>query len=344
MHSTILETDPRRRPALSYARCARLAAAILCAAVACSAFPEAPPEGARPYRQLAAYNFRAGAPAQSRVGAPPQPALEYLRELDGLEYTPYTPDARELELIRRCIAALPRLHAEILQRRVVGLYFINDFASNGLTDWVLDKDGGLYAFIVFHPRTLNMTVAELLTSREQTIFIPDDSGLEVKIRMSGEDPAWLYILLHEMAHVADLTLRISPYIEPAVRTYQERLPSAGNYIAPYWANYNTPRPAYDYALRREVTFYGFNDGPKIPLAEAPRLYAQLKESPFASVYGSQIWAEDLAELMSLYHLSEKLGRDYVIEVRRGSRLVVEYRPFKENEALRARLADLQMFY
>ncbi|MBI3564210.1 MAG: hypothetical protein HY079_03325 [Elusimicrobia bacterium] len=75
------------------------------------------------------------------------------------------------------------------------------------------------------------------------------------------------------------------------------------------AEYGKPRADADYPGRDKLTAYGFG-GPKLEAADAPRLCAGLKGSPFVSLYGSRAWAEDAADLFVARHLTRDLGRPY----------------------------------
>jgi hypothetical protein len=76
-----------------------------------------------------------------------------------------------------------------------------------------------------------------------------------------------------------------------------------------WSSYDRPLPADDYPARSRLHFYGFG-APGLDAAEAPAVCAELAASPFASLYGSRSWAEDVAELFVARHLTRDLGRPY----------------------------------
>ncbi len=295
------------------------------------------------FRRLETYPFASDRPPESRVALPPGATLRYLEELDERKYRAYLPGPSERAVIREGLQRLPPLHRDVLKRRVLAFYFIEDFASNGLADWVLGPDGALYCFLAFHPRSLRMSAREIIEQREMTNFIPDDSGLRIEIEAGGAESAWTYLALHELTHAIDYTMRVTPYTEPASRELQQRIAPTANLAAGYWQDYNRPREEYDFPLRAQLSFYGFGGGPKMPLARATELYQQLARTPFVSTYGAKIWAEDAAELVSMYHLTERLGYPYKIRVSAPGAAVYEYEPMK-NPLVRARFDALQVFY
>ncbi|MBX7058839.1 MAG: hypothetical protein K1X75_12300 [Leptospirales bacterium] len=294
-------------------------------------------------RALGAYHFNPASDPLSRITLPPAPTLRYLEEIDERSYRAYLPTAAERASIRAGLERLPPLHRAVLQRRVVGLYFIEDFASNGLADWVVDEDGSLYCFLAFHPRILRMSAREIILQRERTNFIEDRSGASFDIEVGGDESAWTYLAVHELTHAVDYTLRVTPYTEPGSRELQQRIAPVANLARDYWLDYSRPKPEYDFPLRAQITFYGFHNGPRIPLAQSADLYRQLSGSPFVSLYASRIWAEDAAELVSHYHLSEKLGHRYILRATSSQGEVFEYEPLK-SELIRQRFPALEVFY
>ena len=49
------------------------------------------------------------------------------------------------------------------------------------------------------------------------------------------------------------------------------------FVADIWKDYDQPTAAADFALRKQVTFYGMRAGPHISVARSPLLYQQLAQ-------------------------------------------------------------------
>lgn len=92
-----------------------------------------------------------------------------------------------------------------------------------------------------------------------------------------------------------------------------------------------------------VSFYGLGDGPKLIKSNAEKIYSNLLETPFVSLYASQNWAEDLAELETWYHYTEILGQPYEIVLYENNIIKRVYKPM-ENELVRERLSVLDQLY
>ena len=296
--------------------------------------------GLAPYHQLS--TFRQDGLPTGPVHVPPPSVLAYLRTLDERpDYFAYLPNQEEREQLQREIDVLPPLLRRTFEERVVGIYFVSDFASSALTEWVADEDDTIYSFMILHPDVLRLSAGELMTRRDFTCFSNDSS--ETTLQIESNASALFYILAHEGTHAADYSFRITDYTDSGSREIQERaLPDGGGFGNEYWEEYDRPFARFDFPGRDQISFYGFGSGPQMPLAEAPRVYAELAGRPFASMYGSQNRAEDIAELVALNHLVRQ-GYEYSVLVGNAGQEPQRYRPL-DFPGVRARLPGLERFY
>jgi hypothetical protein len=100
--------------------------------------------------------------------------------------------------------------------------------------------------------------------------------------------------------------------------------------------------SYDFPNRKNVTFYG-DGGPKINISDARELYERLMMTPFVSLYGSMNWAEDFAESMTFYHITQVLGQPYEIRYARNGDQARVFRPM-ESPRVKERFSILQKLY
>jgi hypothetical protein len=296
-----------------------------------------------PARNLASYSFNPHSPLADRLGPPPEFVLDYVRELDHRPgYQAYVPTPQDQARVAEALDLLPPVHRRVLQDRLAGLYFVRGFVGSGLTDYVLDEENRLYFFIVLNPDVLRKDISAWLTAKERTCFIPGSNGSSVSIDAGTRYLGLLYILLHESTHGVDYVLRITPYVDPSL----VRLTGPGNLDNPFiqgiWDDYNRPREE-EYPFQERITFYGLNSGPKASWSQAPGLYEKLEASPFASLYSTLSWAEDLAELATFYHLTQVLEQPYAIRLNRTGKAGYEYEPLS-TPRVQARLPFLQRFY
>ncbi len=295
------------------------------------------------FRILGNYSFDPKSPVIRRVTLPPDFVLRYLKELDGKEdYIPYRPQPTELEAIDREISRLPGLHREILKKRAVGVYFVKNFTGNGFTEWVLDKDDNIYFFMVFNYSVLVQNMNQAVSERIASVF-KKDSAWQVEVDISRKESALFYLLLHEGTHGVDYVLRLQEYVDPQSFFFQKKMPMVLDYQKGIWKSYAHPQKDYDFALRDKITFYGLSKGPLLEYKETGRLYSGLEKSVFPTLYASLSWAEDLAESLALYHITQKLNLPYNVTIRKNQKIIHHYSLEKHASSM-ARIRQMEFFY
>ena len=295
-----------------------------------------------PVKHLESYNFSKELPLIERVGKVPDFVLKAWMEWDGRSnYSPYTVTADEREIIREYLSLVPPLTHDVMKERMIGIYFIENFLGSGLTDWVVDSDNNIHTYMIFNKKTLKMNLSELITWKEKTCFKNDDPSMSVDVDINSPMNGFLYILLHESTHIVDYVENITPYTEPDMKRFMKKVPDSTLFTDGIWSGYSetvTPCP-----FRGKVTFYGMKKGPRAGITEAAGMYDSMFRSPFISLYGTLNWAEDLAEYLAFYHLTEKMGFSYRIRVSRGNRVIHLSEP-AQNELVRKRFSTLDVFY
>lgn len=251
-------------------------------------------------KALASYGFDAALPLPRLRTIPPW-LLKLWADADGEPYEAYAPAARETEIVRGAVAALPEPMRRTLSERLIGIYLVKNLKGNGLTQWVPDASGKPHVYMILNSAGFRQTLSELMTERDLTAFRgPADLKVD-----AGDRPGILYSIAHEAAHAFDYVHSVTPYTDAGV--YDASPPGAKTDKKwDVWAGYSEPKAAADYPLRVKLRFYGFGE-PELEPAQAAELCSQWAASPFASFYGSRSWAEDFAELFVLRHLTQDLG-------------------------------------
>lgn len=269
-----------------------------------------------PFRHLESYDFSEQSPIRERIKNAPPFVLTYLRELDSRNnYEPFPVDENVKMEMERIVGELPVGMRQMLQQRLVGVYFVKDFLSSGMTEWLVDEQGNIFAFVVLHPRLLDESASEIITYRENTAFVtPEESekGAGVQIRLNPDPGGLRYLIYHEFTHVLDLVKKVTPYVESGVRYIQKNDPAMPEISVGIWDGYRDVVGKHDFSLRDQASFYGLRKGPHLRYEQAKELYDGLSRSPFVSLYGSMSQAEDFAELFTYYLLQEKYHLDYTI--------------------------------
>lgn len=274
-------------------------------------------------------------PVWKRTGVMPDVLMKYLKTIDNCnECTQFVPPQGAIPF-QHYFQSLPnRLH-EILQRRLLAYYFVAGLKSSGATVFVRDTNGEIYSFVLLNPRVLKLSISQLLTERESTIFIWDSANTTIEVVVGAPDKAFAYVLRHEAVHVADFAFQLTPFIVPIDR--RSSFIDQSIQITHIWKTNSQPSEAHEFPFRPLFTFYGSRGGPLIPVANALHVYEQLSFSPFASTYGAQNSVEDIAELISLGSLCD---RTHLCEIAVKSSGVTKTYPLMTSPTVQKRLTEM----
>ncbi len=103
-------------------------------------------------------------PVPQRIGPAPAIMLDYYRQADGIpSYASYSPSAAELALFAEYYADLPPRFKATMERKLLGIYFIENFAGGGMTDFAFGPGEGqdsLYLYLVLNPKVLSLGLSD----------------------------------------------------------------------------------------------------------------------------------------------------------------------------------------
>lgn len=295
-----------------------------------------------PAQRIESYSFDPSKPLHDRIQEPPLAVMDYLIALDKRpDYRPALLDEKELVLCRSAIKALPPHVSAVLRKRLLGIYFIEDFNGSGLTECVADRKGNPYAIMVFNRKALHLTISALLTWKENSAFKTGGGKTSITVQCGDRENAFLYILLHESMHAYDYIVRITPYVDDESRKRFNRSADPTPFTENVWAGYDSPASPLPFS--GTLHFYTMDESKQIIVSEAPALYEKLQSSPFISLYSTLSWAEDFAEMGAFYHLTQVLNLPYRINVYGSGGLVKSYTPMNFPRAV-ARLPFFGALY
>lgn len=288
--------------------------ALLCA-VAAAAQVVSPKvvaeQRADPAHRLETFRFAPKVPLEKRLQRAPPWLLDGLAAGDGVPaYKSSDPTPEQRALVRAVYASLPLKMREVLEERLIGIFIVEDYSSNGLTNWALDDKNRVYPYTVLNAASFRATARELLAKRDASLFT---AAPDVSYQGGLDAPGVYYTLLHEGFHAYDFAVGVTPYVHPGA----EQCIHPGrdiNVSWDVWQSYDTPKREADFPLRKKLKFFHLDGGPLVSPKEAAALYKALSRSPFPSLYAARSWAEDAADLFTLYTLSRKLGVEYRIVV------------------------------
>jgi hypothetical protein len=149
------------------------------------------------------------------------------------------------------------------------------------------------------------------------------------------------VLLHEATHVVDYTEGITPKVAADGRTWAADRRPVSPFTEGIWSDLMLQAPPVRDPLRARVRFY--SGGATLPIDKAPLVYESLQRTPFVSLYGERNSLDDLAEYVTVYHLTEVLKQPYRIVIRRNNDEVFGYEPMK-SDLVRRRIGQVRHFY
>ena len=285
---------------------------------------------------LAKYGFDPSIALESRIGETPAAVLKVLKDA-GAKPTAHVLTAVERQKVSRAFAALPPLSHRILRERLRSFSFLDGMPNTALTSTVNPGEPYKLFDLTIRAGILNEDVSEFLTHKERTCFETANSSLNVSIQ-GGTLDAIVYVLLHEATHVVDGSLQIT-----TERGVGDRLDesSVTSFTKDVWTGRTTLAPQYRNTLLESIIFRA--DGKVLSVDQAEALYKALSRTPFVSLYGSNNWHDDLAEVVAWYQLTEKLKQPYRIEIRKKGQVIFVYEPMR-SRLVRSRLDQIKRFY
>lgn len=289
---------------------------------------------AHPARQLAFWKDALDKPLLERVAPGGPQIVDYLtidNIVNGYPQRPRSPapDSAFLADVRGAIAAMPAPVKRLLERKMVGVFLVEDFGGSGYTDEVEDAQGKAVAgFIVLDPSVLRQhTANSWITWRENTPFKPSKRHrLAARIESGAANnrmQAIQYILLHEFAHVIAINGRLHP--SWAQSPSQVKGPGDYPYFALSWRIADDRYVSvHDEAFpqRRDIVFYF---GAKLDGADMRPTYETLERTDFATLYSATHPGDDFAEAFANYVHVVLMKKPFAITMREDGRVVKTYR-------------------
>jgi hypothetical protein len=275
---------------------------------------------------------------ESRVKETPETVLKMFDEPGATVPTAHALTEAERRKLSAAFAALPPLHRRVLSERLRSVSFLDGMPNTALTSPVNPGEPYRLYHITIRAGILREDVSEWLTWKERTCFEAAGSPLSVAVE-AGKIDAIFYVLLHEATHVVDDCLRITPAVTAGDKAAAGAPASA--FTEGVWSGRTTPSHRYRDPLLERVRYRA--GGQPFAIDQADSVYASLRRTPFASLYGSSNWYDDLAEYVALYHLTEVLKQPYRIVIRKEGKEAFAYEPMK-SDIVRGRFDQMKRFY
>ena len=291
---------------------------------------------AHPARLLAGWKEDLARPLGERLAVAPASLVDYLNLDNRLNDFPERPraavlDAGFIDDVKGAIAGLPPALWQLFERRLAGVYFVEELGGTGFTDFVADEAGRQVAgLIVLDAGVLKKQTANAWSTwKENTPFSADPLyRLEARIETEANDNrknAIRYILLHELGHV----LSIGGNIHPPWNVDAADIQSPSDY--PFFSlSWTIDRAAKryvslfeaDFPQRRNLSYYF---GAKLTAADMDATYANLQQTNFPSLYAATRPGDDFAEAFASYVHVVLQRRSWQVTITRGGELLKDFR-------------------
>lgn len=280
---------------------------------------------------LLRYGIDPSSSIQSRLGDAPANVVKMFADSGMAKPTIHVLTDSERQKFSAALADLPPLHRRILSEHLRSVSFLDGLPNNALTSVVNPADEYKVFDLTIRAGALSETVSQLVTQKEKTCFETAGSPLSVSIEAGSLD-AIVYVLLHETTHMVDRSLGLTP-VPPTPDSV-----AATSFTVGIWDTRTKLSRRYD---RKILEVIKYRMGGHVLMAnQAKTVYFELSKTPFASLYASSNWYDDLAELVAWYHLTQKLSQPYRIEVRNGPNVIYAYEPMK-SELVRSRMGQIE---
>ncbi len=271
---------------------------------------------------------------ESRIGPPSPRFIKMFTDEGAPRPTAHDLTPEERRQVLAAFSALTPLHRRVLSTRLRSISFADGMPNTALTVTVNPGEPYEVFDIIFRAGILQENISEILTQKERTCFDAAGSAMNVYID-GGKLDAIIYALLHEATHVVDGSL--------GMIKDSNSIPAGSNggpFTSGVWSDRTTPVPQYRTALLEDIHYRG---GKIRNMNEAQNIYDALRKTPFVSLYGSSNWYDDLAELVTWYHLTQKMKQPYHLEIRRGAEVLYSYSPM-DSTLVQSRFEQITQFY
>jgi len=289
------------------------------------------------------YSFNPYSDIISRIKPVPAGHLKKLMDLDKRkDYSSYRPSRYELRLFREYFNQLPALNKKTMMETTVAIYFVKNFLGGGMSDFVAGHDNKVFTIMYINPEIFSKSFSQWITYRESSAFKRGDGTIRLDINCGKKYNALMYILIHESSHLVDYVYNINPYVEPSSADVFGIKPNAKSFTEGVWEDYKYPVSQYAFDDVDKLSFYGLSEA-TVPDTKIVSMYESLRKTPFVSLYGCKNWAEDFADSLTFYHLTQKLKQPYVVTVYKNNKPVMTFSPVK-NALVKERWDILEIIY
>lgn len=284
-----------------------------------------------------AYGLNPKSSFLSRISTTPPDIIQQFRDA-GMSPTEHQITREETNIIAAAFAALPPLHQQVLKQHLKSVSFLDNMPNTALTSPVTKEEGINLYHITFRAGILHQTISEWATGKESTCFAGGDSSITVSIK-AGMLNALMYVMLHEGTHVVDGSLQLlsadTVAGHPASNAFTK------SFAQGIWKDITTLEWPLTDSIAVKSRFR--NGGRRFLTSEATKVYTSLSQTQFTSLYSTASWNEDLAEMLTVYHLTQIFKQPFRFVVKQYGKEIFSYEPMG-SALVKKRTGVLKFFY
>jgi hypothetical protein len=275
-------------------------------------------------------------PVSARVLEIPADFLKGVKDYDrslGMgnadRYLAYMPNGKELATFKAYVELLPRSYQSLFKEKLLAVYFVENFSGGGMTEWVVDRNGNSFYYMVLNSALLKESLDDWLSDKENSFFEKLPASPVMRVHTGTNYRAVMYALLHEGTHVLDFEKGVTPYVDALHRKFKNRKKETSAFTDGVWLQQTQPLARYDFSHRAALNPYGEYSGRGlIAKSEMQTMFAQLAQTPFAGFYGGTSWNEDLADFMTYQIIEKKLGGAVSVDLIARGKVIGQYMPVR----------------
>jgi len=255
-------------------------------------------------------------PISERISVTPKNIIEYVKidnKLYGFDGIPKKVDINpnfKKDLLD-AIKELPNQVTQDLQKYLIGIFIMSGLGSTGFSEHVYKKGNYEGGFIILDQDILsNITANEWASWRVNSAFKKvDDYDLSLKIEglsTNTRKQAIQFILLHEIAHIIGLSLRAHPKTDDGD-------PKKFPFSSMSWISFKDSVYDYSFEERKDIKLYSFNKA-TLNLKDSIKIFSDLSNTDFCSIYASTSFFEDFAEAYTIYVHTMLMKKPYSLKL------------------------------
>jgi len=284
------------------------------------------------------YGLDPSKPLTGRIVNTPPELIQKFRDA-GMSPTLHRLSKADSFKVVRAFKMLPPLHARILKDHLLGISFLDNMPNTALTT-TMNNDSQFPVFtIIFRAEILKQDVSQWLTWKEMSYFDKHSPNLQLSVD-AGRLDAITYVLLHEATHVVDGSLDLLA-MNKTRGTFDRKADLKQNFTQGIWTDRTQLNANFADTLTWQSRFRG--GARLLPMHLAREIYESAAKKPFASLYATSSWHEDLAEYLCITHFTKKLKQPFKITIQDKGKEIFSYEPIKST-AVSSRIPLMQYFY